>query len=189
MKRACAAHMNRQMKSTNNLFISKEICLKSENMVLTECFKHLVTFVQDKMLDMFHVEALVADQSQNSSRGSNYNVRAVCFQDLLVLLDGHATKENGNLHIVSVLAESLVFFADLESQFTSMAEDDDRNLKHKERFCIDIIIKHNRMPFQNSETVTHNNCIQLVHCAQPILITLTVPDATLRINFLSECTL
>ena len=97
---------------------------------------------------MLHVQVFVADQSQNSTWGSNNNVRAVGLQDLLILLNGHATEEHSDLHIISVLAESLILFADLESQFTSMTQHDHRDLKQRKL--------HNNIKSSLSEECLHS---------------------------------
>jgi hypothetical protein len=43
-------------------------------------------------------------------------VRAIVLQDLLILLDADATKEDRDFDIVEVLAEMLVLLVDLEGQ-------------------------------------------------------------------------
>ena len=100
---------------------------------LTKSFKHLVTFIKDKVFDMLHVQALVACQSQDSARGSNHNMGAVGFQDLFIFLDWHTTKEHSNFHSVHVFAEALILFADLESQFSGVAQNNDGDLRYKQK--------------------------------------------------------
>ena len=68
------------------------------------------------MLDVLGVEGLVLDQGQDSPRGTHHDVRAVVLQHLLVLLDADTTKEDRDLDVVKVLAESLVLLVNLEGQ-------------------------------------------------------------------------
>ena len=78
---------------------------------------------------MLCVECLVLDQSQDAAGSSNNNVRAVVLQNLLVLLNADATKEDRNFDVVKVLAESLVLFVDLKCQLSGMCE------KHTQNRC------------------------------------------------------
>ena len=71
------------------------ICLVQ--MKITKRFEHLVTFVEDEMLKVAQVQLLGSDEGQNTSGGSNHDVRAVRLQSLLVLLDIESTKEHSNL--------------------------------------------------------------------------------------------
>ncbi len=48
---------------------------------------------------------------------------------LLVLLNGHASEEDGHLDAVHVLGEALVLLADLEGQFARVAQHDHRHLE------------------------------------------------------------
>ena len=68
------------------------------------------------MLDVLGVEGLVLDEGQDSSRSTDHNVWTVILQHVLVLLDTYTTKEDGDLDVVKVLAETLVLFVDLEGQ-------------------------------------------------------------------------
>ena len=72
--------------------------------------------VQDKVLDVLGVECLVLDQHQDPPWGTDHDVRAVVLQHLLVLLDADTTKEDRDLDIVKVLAETLVLLVNLEGQ-------------------------------------------------------------------------
>ena len=86
---------------------------------------------------MFHVlqtKRLGLDQSQNTTWGTNNNVGTVLLQHLLIFLDWHATKENSNLDIVHVLAESFIVLTDLESQLSGVCKDQHRNLKKKSMY-------------------------------------------------------
>lgn len=75
------------------------------------------------MLDVFQAEGLVPGECEDSSRGSNNNVRTILLQDLFILLDGQATKEYCSLYCGHVLGETLVLFTDLEGQLSCVAHD------------------------------------------------------------------
>jgi len=80
------------------------------------------------VLDILKAECLGADQAENTSGCADNNVGAVLLEHLLVLLNWHTAKEDGDLHAVHVLAESLVLFRDLEGQLASVAHNDDGNV-------------------------------------------------------------
>ena len=84
--------------------------------LFTQLLQHFVTLVQDKVLDVLGVEGLVLDQGQDSSGGTDHDVRAVVLQHLLILLDADTTKEDRDLDVVKVLTETLVLLVDLEGQ-------------------------------------------------------------------------
>ncbi len=84
------------------------------------------------MFDVFQTEDLGAGQGQDTSRGSHDDVGAILLQDFFVLLDGHASEEHSDLDIVDVLAEALILLTDLESQLTSVSQDQNRDLKNTE---------------------------------------------------------
>ena len=83
------------------------------------------------MLDVLHVQRLLTCQRKNAARRTDNDVRTVHFDDLLILLDGHATKKHCDLHVVHVLAEALVFLTDLKRQFACVAEDDALHLQSR----------------------------------------------------------
>ena len=93
---------------------------KRTNMSLTKVSQHFVTLIKDEMLDVLEGECLSLGQSKQAAWSADNNVGAVLLQNLLVLLDWHASKEDGNLHTVGILAEPLVLLADLEGQLTSV---------------------------------------------------------------------
>ena len=96
---------------------------------LTKLTEHSVTLIQDKVLHILQTQGLGLDQGQQSARCSNNNVGAVLLENFFIFLDGHTTKEDGNLHIAHVLAESLVILTDLERQLSGVGEDQHRHLK------------------------------------------------------------
>lgn len=67
---------------------------------------------------MFSVEGLVSNQRHDPPWRPHNDVRAVVLDHLLVLLDTDPTKEHGDLDIVKIFAESLVFLVDLECQLS-----------------------------------------------------------------------
>ena len=85
-------------------------------LLLTQLLQHFVALIQDKVLDVLGVEGLVLDKGQDSSRGTDHDVGAVVLQHLLILLDADTTKEDGDLDVVKVLAETLVLLVNLEGQ-------------------------------------------------------------------------
>ena len=99
--------------------------------MLTKLLEHFVAFVQDEVFCVFEVEGLVARQCKDPARSTHNDVRAVFLENFFVLLDGHATEEHGHLHVVHVLAETLVLFTDLEGQLSGVAQDQYRDLKLK----------------------------------------------------------
>ena len=60
-------------------------------------FKHLIALIQDEVFDVLQVELLALDKGQDTSGGSNDDVRTIGLQDLLVLGDGQAAKKDANL--------------------------------------------------------------------------------------------
>ena len=84
--------------------------------VLTELLQHLVALVQDEVLDVLEVEGLVSHQRQDAPGRAHHNVGTVGLEGLLVLLDGEPSKEHAHLHVVKVLAETLVLLVDLKRQ-------------------------------------------------------------------------
>ena len=87
--------------------------------------EHLVALVEHKVLDALEVERLGADEAEDAARGADDDVRAVLLQGLLVLVDGHAAEEDGDLEVLHVLGEALVLLGDLEGQLARVAHGDD----------------------------------------------------------------
>ena len=96
--------------------INAHLSILSYTLELTQLLQHFVALIQDKVLDVLGVERLVLDQGQDPPRGTHHDVRAVVLQHLLVLLDADTTKEDGDLDVVKVLAETLVLLINLEGQ-------------------------------------------------------------------------
>mmetsp|Transcript_27757 Transcript_27757/g.44424 ORF Transcript_27757/g.44424 Transcript_27757/m.44424 type:complete len:284 (-) Transcript_27757:628-1479(-) len=92
-------------------------------------FKHLVTFIHHKVFDMAEIHDLVLNSKlEHSSRSTNDNVRTVVLQQVSVLLSRDTSKEHCALHILQVLAKSLIFVVDLESQLSCVAQHNHCNL-------------------------------------------------------------
>lgn len=95
---------------------------------LTNLFKHLVAFIQNKMLGVLEIQSLLSRQRQDPARCSHDDVGAVGLEDLLIFLDANSAEEHSNLDIIHVLTKPLVFFVYLESQLTCMAHNQHANL-------------------------------------------------------------
>ena len=80
------------------------------------------------MFDMLQVQRLLARQGQDAAGRADDDVGAVRLEDLFVLLNGHPPEEDGDLDGVHVLAEALVLLADLERQFSGVAQHQHRHL-------------------------------------------------------------
>ena len=91
-------------------------------LILTKLVQHLITLIQDEVFQMLQIETLALCQSQNTSRSSHHYMGAVVFQHCLILFDGHASEEDGDLYAVHVLAETFILFADLEGQFSGVTQ-------------------------------------------------------------------
>lgn len=93
---------------------------------LTNLVKHLVALIQNEAGDGTETQLLVADQSVKASGCGDDNVRVSLLvrQELLVLLDVGTTIEDRSLDIRHILAETLIFVADLECKLAGVAHDE-----------------------------------------------------------------
>ena len=66
-------------------------------MELTKGIKHFVTFIENKVFDIFQVQWSVADQSLEPTRSCDHNMRWILLQCFLVLVDWHTTEKYSNL--------------------------------------------------------------------------------------------
>ena len=66
----------------------------------TELLQHLVTLVQDKVLQVLQRQLLTFDESKDSAGRAHHNVGTVVLQNLLVLRDGHSTEEDTDLEVI-----------------------------------------------------------------------------------------
>jgi hypothetical protein len=80
------------------------------------------------VLDTLGVETLVPSERVELPRGGDDDVRALGgLGEFLGLLDAGSAVEDGGADTGHVLCESEVLVADLEGEFASVAEDDDRD--------------------------------------------------------------
>ena len=97
---------------------------------LTELFQHLVTLVENKVLDLRGVELLVADERHHTTGGADNDVRALLLggKDLLVGRDRGSTVEDGGADLRHVLRETRELVTDLVREFTGVTEDNNADL-------------------------------------------------------------
>ena len=79
-------------------------------MKLTKGVKHFVALVKNEVFDVFEIEGLSTNQSQNTSGCTDNNVWAVLLQNFLVLFNWHTTEEDGNLKISGKTAKKKFLF-------------------------------------------------------------------------------
>ena len=91
----------------------------------TQSFKHLVTFVENKVLDRVQAQTLILDESQNASGSTDDDVRLLVLECFLIGLDGSTTVKDGRLDIWQVFWEAGVLlwirteWEDWTGEFTS----------------------------------------------------------------------
>ena len=66
-------------------------------MELTKGIEHFVTFIENKVFDIFQVQWSVADQSLETTWSCDDNMRWILLQCFLVLVDWHTTEKYSNL--------------------------------------------------------------------------------------------
>lgn len=121
----------------NLLDVTTHVCVKLAlafetsavaELCLTNLVQHLVALVEHEDADTAQTQVLVANKSVQTSRCTDNDVRVgvLVLEDLGILLDGSATIEDASLDVWHVLGEPVVLVADLESQLTSVAHDQDR---------------------------------------------------------------
>jgi len=90
-----------------------------------ESCQHVVTLIQDKVLEIGRVEVLAADECQNAAGCAHNNRRRVFLESSDVLGDRLATIHNLDRHflLVVVSRKSIVFFFDLERELAGMTHD------------------------------------------------------------------
>lgn len=94
---------------------------------LTELLKHLVTFVENEMLDVFGVQDLVAYEGVQAAGGGDDDVGAgvLVAENLSVLGHRCTTVEGRHANLRHVLRETSVLVANLERKFTRVTEHND----------------------------------------------------------------
>ncbi len=97
---------------------------------LTCGVKHLVALIQHENSNAVETQIFVANQGVETAGSTDNDVRmgVLVLQELGILLDGSATVEDAGLDVGHVLAEAIVLVANLESQLTGMAHDQDGTL-------------------------------------------------------------
>jgi hypothetical protein len=97
--------------------------------VLTRLVKHLVTLVENEVLQVGQAEMPVADERVDTSGCTDNDVRVgvLVAEELDVLLNGCSTVEDTDLNIGQELGETVVLVPDLVGQLTSVAHDQYRS--------------------------------------------------------------
>lgn len=95
----------------------------ASSMKLTQLLQHFIAFIEDEMFQVLQVQLLIANESENASRCPDDNMWSHCLECLFVLLNRHSAEEHRDLHARHVLAETLVFLADLEGELASVTHD------------------------------------------------------------------
>jgi hypothetical protein len=90
---------------------------KQTDTELTDLVQHFIAFIEHEALDIAERQLLLANQSVESTWGSDNNVRVrlLVTKEFDVLLHGRASVEDGRLDIRKVLAEPSVLIFDLIS--------------------------------------------------------------------------
>lgn len=97
-------------------------CDEVNKVHLTFLVQHLVTLVQDEVLQLVHLQVSLADQLHHAPGAPHDDVRGVVLQHLALLLDGEASVDDRYLHLGEVLAEALVLAGDLPRQLAGVAQ-------------------------------------------------------------------
>jgi len=94
---------------------------------LTRLVEHLVTLIENKVLEVSKTEMPVTHESVDTTRRSDDNVRVsiLVTKELDILLHGCASVEHTNPNIGQELGEAVVLVADLVGQLTGVAHDED----------------------------------------------------------------
>lgn len=94
---------------------------------LTNLVEHLVALVENEHADAAEAEVLVADErvKTTGSTDDDVGMSLLVLEDLGILLDRSTTVEDAGLDVGHVLAETVVLVANLESELTSVAHDED----------------------------------------------------------------
>jgi hypothetical protein len=95
--------------------------------MLTRLVKHLVTLVENKVLQVGEAQVPVTDERIDTARSSDNDVGVgvLVAQELNVLLDGCTAVEDADLDIGQELCETVVLVPDLVGQLTGVAHDED----------------------------------------------------------------
>jgi len=101
-------------------------CLENllNNLTHLDVVQERVALIKDKALELANVKILLVDQLLNTTGSTNDDVRAVCLEDILVLLNRDTAEEDLGLDLREVLGEAKELLANLEGKLTSVAQDD-----------------------------------------------------------------
>lgn len=94
---------------------------------LTRLIQHLVTLVENEVLQIGEAEMTITDKRIDTTGRSNddMGVSVLVGKQLDVFLDGCTSVENANLDIRQELGEAVVLIPDLVRQLTGVAHDQD----------------------------------------------------------------
>jgi hypothetical protein len=95
--------------------------------VRTWLIQHLVTLVEDEMLQVRKTQVPITHKRVNTTRGTDDDVR-VCIlvaEELDVFLNWSSTVEDADLHIGQELGEAVILVPDLVGQLTGVTHDQD----------------------------------------------------------------
>lgn len=94
-------------------------------LLLTCLIQHLVALVEDEHLEIIEFQIFSARQSQDSTWGSNHDVRSLLwvFQQLDIVVNWDTTVESGTSDLLQVFCESIEFLLDLVRQLSGVAQD------------------------------------------------------------------
>jgi len=94
-------------------------------------FEHLVTFIQNELLQIGKIQCLFIDKTQDAPGCSDDNVGKIVFvlKNISVLLKGDSSVEHLSVDFwTKILLEAFKFGTNLKGQFTGMAENKCRDL-------------------------------------------------------------
>lgn len=97
--------------------------------LLTRLVKHLVTLIENEVLQIGETEMPVTDERVDTSRctDNNVRVRVLVAEELDILLNGCSTVEDADLDVGQELRETVVLISDLVGKLTSVAHNQNRS--------------------------------------------------------------
>jgi hypothetical protein len=97
---------------------------------LTNLVKHLVTFIENKRLDVAERKLLFSHKRVETTGSTDDNVwsRLLVAEQVDILLHWGTSVENGGLHLRQVLAKTSILVLDLVSQLASVAHNQNLDL-------------------------------------------------------------
>lgn len=112
-----------------------------ESVSRTNLVQHFVAFIENEDLNVAEAELRVANKGVQTARGANNNVRnrILVGEELDVFVDWRSAVEDTRFHVRHPFLEASVLIADLVSQLTGVAHDQDcrlsRNRVEKLKSC------------------------------------------------------